>query len=364
MSSRVYNKDSTREGDSPLDLKSIKKITFTINTVILLLVFGLAVFFLVSGAEFLVWFSIPTALVYIIGYVLIHKNYLGGYVRLVYTWLTIYMCVTTICLGYKFGFHLYCLSMIPIIFYTEYMAEKLNGRNINTRFPCIAIVVCYLVSTGYTAYRGPIYDVDQRIAGFFWLFNSAIVLFFLIFYASLMKRMVGSYEVELEHIAHTDRLTGLFNRHYMMTKLEEAVKEGGNKYLAMADIDGFKQINDRYGHNAGDEVLKTVARIMNKVCSRGRISRWGGEEFLFLASGDAATDGVELVETLRKAIEKEEFVFEGQKVDVTITAGVAGLVEGFSADEWVKEADDKLYYGKNNGKNRVIHDIPDRQEVS
>lgn len=342
-----------------MDLKSIKKITFTINTVILMLVFGLAVFFIACGADFLVWFSIPTALVYVIGFVLIKKEYLGAYVRLVYFWLTIYMCVTTICLGYKFGFHLYCLSMIPIIFYTEYMAEKLNGSNLNTRLPCIAIVSCYLISTGYTAFRGPLYDVDQTISGIFWIFNSAIVLFFLIFYASLMKRMVGSYEVQLEHIAHTDRLTGLYNRHYMMTKLEEAVVEGGSKYLAMADIDGFKQINDRYGHNAGDEVLRTVARIMNKVCSKGRISRWGGEEFLFLSSGDAGTDGVELIETLRKAIEQEQFVFDGQKVDVTITAGIAGLASGRGADEWVKEADDKLYYGKNHGKNMVVYDIHD-----
>ena len=337
-----------------MDLKVIKKLTYSINTVILLLVFGLAGFFMMSEATFLVWFSIPTALVYVIGYFLIKAEKLEHYVRLVYFWLTLYMSVTTVFLGYKFGFHLYCLSMIPIIFYTEYMADKIGKKPTNPAFSCAVIIICYLLSTGYSSYKGPVYQVDQRIAGLFWFFNSAIVLFFLVFYAGFMRKMVASYEDRLEDIAHTDQLTGLYNRHYMMGKLEEQAGDPGAKFLAMADIDDFKQINDRYGHNAGDEVLRTVARLMNKVCEEGRISRWGGEEFLILMSGDASTKGVELMNVLRGKINDEEFVFDGEKVRVTVTVGIAPFVKGRGVDEWVKEADNNLYYGKNHGKNRVV----------
>ena len=337
-----------------MDLKSIRKLTLTINSIILLLVFGLAGFFFLCKASFLIWFSIPTTIVYLIGYVLIFKDRLDIYVRLVYFWLTLYMSVSTICLGYKFGFHLYCLSMIPIIFYTEYMAEKLNRSKINAIAVSGIIVTCYLISTGYAAYIGPIYQTENGIAGVFWLFNSGIVLFFLIVYSIIMLRMVGSYEKKLTDIAHTDRLTGLYNRHFMMTKLEDSIAAGGEMFVAMLDIDNFKKINDTYGHNAGDYVLETLSKIMRASLDDSEISRWGGEEFLILSDGNAKADGLPKIESLRKSIEEHEFKFEDKEIIVTITAGIAGFHKELSVDQWVKKADDRLYFGKNNGKNRVI----------
>ena len=114
-------------GGAGVDLNRIRKFTYTINTVIMFLVIGLAGFFYLCKATVLIWFSIPTFLVYVIGYLVIAKDRLDIYVRLVYFWITLYMCVCTYCLGYKIGFHLYCLSMIPIIFYTEYWQTSSEG---------------------------------------------------------------------------------------------------------------------------------------------------------------------------------------------------------------------------------------------
>lgn len=337
-----------------MDIKSIKKLTLTINTVILLLVFGLAGFFHLCGARYLVLFSFPTALVYIFGYYFITHERLDVYVRSVYIWLTLYMSVTTIGLGYKLGFHLYCLSMIPIIFYTEYMAEKLGRRKINAVVVSFLIVLAYLLSTGYAAFSGPVYEIDNSIAGIFWITNSAIVLFFLIIYSGIMLKMVGESEKRLIVLAHTDRLTGLFNRHYMMSELTEATKADGDRFVAMADIDFFKRINDQYGHNAGDFVLRTISELMQQMCPDGKVSRWGGEEFLILSSGSAEEEGVKLMEKIRTTIESYEFTFEGKKIPVTITAGVSDYVKGTSVDEWINEADENLYFGKRNGRNRVV----------
>ena len=337
-----------------MDLKSLKKLTFTVNTVILLIVFGLAGFFAYCDAHFLVWFSIPTAFVYIIGYYLIRKERLDIYVRVVYFWLTLYMSVTTICLGYRMGFHLYCLSMIPIIFYTEYMAEKIGKRKVNAVIVSGIIVLCYVISTGYSAFVGPIYFVENNVAGISWLLNSAIVLYFLIIYSGIMLKMVGSYEDKLTAIAHTDRLTGLYNRHFMMTKLEDTMKGGKPIFVAMSDIDDFKKINDHYGHNAGDYVLRTISQLMKDNCSGSEISRWGGEEFLILSEGEVEGVGFEMIERLRKTIEAYDFVFEDQKIPVTITSGIASYRKGNSVDAWINEADEKLYVGKNSGKNKVV----------
>ena len=337
-----------------MDLKNIKKLTLTINSIILVLVFGLAGFFHMCGARYLVLFSIPTALVYIFGYYFITHDRLDIYVRSVYIWLTLYMSVTTIGLGYKLGFHLYCLSMIPIIFYTEYMAGQLGKKKINAVVVSVLIVLSYLFSTGYAAFSGPVYKVDNSIAGVFWLFNSAIVLYFLIVYSGIMLKMVGDSEKKLISIAHTDRLTGLFNRHFMMSELEDAIRSDGGKFVAMADIDFFKRINDQFGHNAGDYVLRTISTIMKEQCPDGKVSRWGGEEFLLLSSGSAEEEGVKLMEKIRTTIESYEFTFEGKKIPVTITAGVSDYVKGTSVDEWINEADENLYFGKRNGRNRVV----------
>ncbi len=337
-----------------MDLKTVKKFTYTINSIILLLVFGLAGFFVICKASFLIWFSIPTALVYIIGYFLIRKEKLDIYVRIVYFWLTLYMCVTTVCLGYRMGFHLYCLSMIPIIFYTEYLATKIGKKKVNA-FAISAIVgSCYLFSTGYSAYIGPVYQVENHIAAMFWITNSAIVLFFIIAYSGMMLKMIGDYEKILTDAAHKDRLTALYNRHYMVERLEDSIKAEHPGFVAMVDVDDFKGINDRFGHNAGDHVLKTVAEIMNDTLKDCVISRWGGEEFLILSTGDAESLGFELLEKLRRNIEEHDFSFEDDEVRVTVTAGVAAYQNGYSVDKWVNEADDKLYYGKKNGKNKVI----------
>ena len=337
-----------------MDLQRIRRFTYIINTVIFALVIGLAGFFWLCKADVLLWFSIPTLLVYVVGYFLIAKDRLDIYVRLVYFWITLYMCVCTVCLGYKIGFHLYCLSMIPIIFYTEYMAEKLNRPRINAFVASGIIAICYLVSTGYTAFTGPIYSVDNSIAGSFWTFNSVIVIAFLVFYSRLMLSLIGDYENKLRDAALCDKLTGLHNRHYMIGELESADAAGGDFFLAMIDIDDFKKINDTYGHNAGDYILAGVARIMRENCTGCKTARWGGEEFLILSPGAVASSGYRLIESLRENVEAEDFEFEGTAIKVTITCGLADHSAGRSVDQWVSEADDKLYRGKREGKNRVV----------
>ncbi len=336
-----------------MDFTRIRRFTYIINTVILLLVLGLAGFFFLCKAPILIWFSIPTLLVYVIGYILIFKDRLDIYVRLVYFWITLYMCLCTFCLGYKIGFHLYCLSMIPIIFYTEYMADKIGKKKINAFVVSGIIAICYLLCTGYAGFNGPLYDVDNAIAGAFWAFNSVIVIAFLVFYSRLMLSLIGDYENQLKKTALVDRLTGLYNRHYMMTKLESVISENNPLFITMIDIDDFKKINDRYGHNAGDYVLINVARIMQEVCKDCRVSRWGGEEFLILTF-KPLEEGISLIEELRSRIDSEVFIFGGEHIKVTITAGVSDYTSGTSVDKWVSAADDNLYKGKKNGKNQVV----------
>ena len=342
-----------------MDIAGIKRLTYMVNTAILIMVFGLMGFFMVAKAGFLVYFSIPTALVYILGYILISREKLFGYVVMVYVWLTIYMSICTVCLGYDYGFHLYGMSMIPIIFYTEYMAYKLNKNTIRGIRLSIFIVGCYLVSTLSPSIFGPIYAPNKAIARAFWVVNSIIVFSFLIFYTRVLIKATINSEETLKDMALKDNLTKLYNRHYMMTKLEEVEDGLQNIYVSMVDIDKFKNINDVYGHNAGDMVLKKIAGIMENVCDKSIISRWGGEEFLILTGADESVERLtdkkmlEYMEKLRKAVEATDFKYEDQHIKVTVTIGVAVKQRGEKIEKWVDDADDKLYIGKNSGRNRV-----------
>ena len=168
-----------------------------------------------------------------------------------------------------------------------------------------------------------------------------------------MLSLIGDYENQLKQTALIDRLTGLYNRHYMVGRLESAVKEDGPHFVAMIDIDDFKKINDRYGHNAGDYVLVNVARILKDICRDSKVARWGGEEFLVLTSGTVNDNG-SLIEKLRASIEKEDFAFGEDHIKVTITAGLADYSGNDSIDKWVNVADENLYKGKKSGKNKVV----------
>ena len=335
-----------------MDAKNIRRFSLTINTVILLMVLGLMLFFHLCKASILVYFSIPTIFVYIFGYILILRRNLHFYLCLVYTWLTLYMSFATICLGYEFGFYLYSLSMIPILHYTNYIAYKLKQNRIKTPIFSAAILACYLASTGYVAINGPIYHAPTGAAGVFWFTNSLIVFYFMITYTKQLIKTTINSEEKLKEMSYADRLTGLYNRHFMMEELSDLSRCNTGDALAMIDIDNFKKINDVYGHNAGDYVLKKLADIMRVSCHDQIVSRWGGEEFLILIKD--TTDVYEHLEALRKAVEASEFVYEDRKIDVTITIGYAMKKDTASLDEWIRKADEKLYYGKNNGKNVVI----------
>ena len=340
-----------------MDQSIIKKITYLINTVILFLVLGLMYFFYMCKAQFLVIFSIPTIFIYIVGYLLIFKDRLYEYVLMVYIWITFYMCITTICLGTGYGFYLYCLSMIPVIFVSDYLAYQLKKKRLNAFFISLMAGLGYLLTTGYVKREGPIYK-SEALSDVFWQFNSIIVICFLIYYSYMLVSIIIESEEKLRQAAYMDRLTGLYNRHYMIDKLDETIGSIEGSYLAMLDIDKFKSINDEYGHNAGDYILEKLAETMKDNCDGDIISRWGGEEFLILGNADKKTDTISFardkMEKLRQLVDDTEFIYNDQKINVTVTIGIAEGTSGLSVDAWVHTADSNLYKGKNNGRNQVV----------
>lgn len=169
---------------------------------------------------------------------------------------------------------------------------------------------------------------------------------------------------ELEKYVNYDTLTHLLNRRSMDNYLQAAhrqAKTGQATFcLMMMDIDDFKKVNDTYGHDCGDEVLKYVAHtISTGVKKNDYVFRWGGEEILVLLNTDF-DKALAAAERIRADIARDPVDYRGTtKVPVTITIGVSPYTAGATIQQMMDDADAKLYYGKKHGKNQVVGVLPD-----
>lgn len=176
-----------------------------------------------------------------------------------------------------------------------------------------------------------------------------------------MEQEAQSFRDHLEEQrlkALIDPLTGLANRAGWSERLELEVarwqRYGGELLLAVLDIDHFKRINDGYGHLAGDKVLKIIAGELNKRLRKTDfIARFGGEEFVLLIPATPLEGGVQLLQTLLTAIESCPFHFRGERVTITLSAGLTAFVVGESSEVVFERADQALYRAKRGGRNRI-----------
>ncbi|RDG29698.1 GGDEF domain-containing protein [Oceanispirochaeta sp. M1] len=159
----------------------------------------------------------------------------------------------------------------------------------------------------------------------------------------------------------TDSLTGLYNRRYMEQQIQQEYKryqKSGTEFaLVSSDIDFFKNINDLYGHDCGDYLLKSITKDIRKsIRTYDTVARWGGEEFLLLLPATDRVQAITLAERIRKTVEEHRYEFDGsnQSVSVTLTLGVSVVNSGDTIDGMIKRADIALYYGKRKSRNCVI----------
>ena len=156
-----------------------------------------------------------------------------------------------------------------------------------------------------------------------------------------------------EFAARHDALTGLGNRRMLASFIQNL----GDRPAAflLLDIDHFKRVNDRYGHDAGDEILVMVGQTLaSGVRASDLVIRLGGEEFAVVLPGVGAEDAFEIAEGLRQAIGVASVKYRGRKIEVTASIGMALRKHGESPAHWMQQADQALYEAKNNGRNRTI----------
>lgn len=169
-------------------------------------------------------------------------------------------------------------------------------------------------------------------------------------------------EIEkLNKLVITDELTECYNRRYINERFPLEIKESKRKNekltIVLMDIDNFKKINDKYGHQSGDYVLKEIGKIVKSNIRKEYdwVSRYGGEEFLIVFKNMDTENFIKSTEKIRKSIEEHKFIYNGVEIKLTASFGVAELSDKIDEmDMLIAEADKKLYKAKELGKNIVI----------
>ncbi len=168
------------------------------------------------------------------------------------------------------------------------------------------------------------------------------------------KKMQESIRRQVE----LDELTQLYNRRYgdkCLRQMCKKMQESGIEYcVAIGDIDFFKKVNDRYGHEAGDVVLTKVARILReKIMSKGYVCRWGGEEFLIVLEDCEQEQAKQILQDVLDVLRGQSIECQGQNICVTMSVGVVQVASDEKIDDILRRADKKLYDAKAGGRDRI-----------
>lgn len=322
---------------------------------VIFLIIHILMFFIFTKCEIipLVKFNIFSICFYVFMLFVVYKEWFRVYTVAVYLEVVAHMTFAIILTGWNGSFQITFLGMNVLAFYVEYSGRSLKVKHFRVMPLCVLGIVMYIASYIHLHYYPAIYSLPENTEFFLTLLWSSVVLFISLFVMQLLVIIAHDSEEKLAYQLSHDKLTGLPNRYYLSSQLENLKKENNNFWLSISDIDDFKEINDTYGHSCGDYVLKSIGDLLaNKdvLCCR-----WGGEEFLFLGKADEKhADPENYMEEIRKEIENHSFEYEGKQIHITMTFGLSTFTNCEDLDNVLRDADDKLYIGKQSGKNKLV----------
>lgn len=310
----------------------------------------LVVFYYV-GLTSLALFSVGSITAYFLAYTFLQRRRNRLAIALMWTEVILHAGFGFLVAGPDGAAHYYFLLFFPALF--------LGAPPKRAMLPAIAVLAIYLGLDAYVYAVGPIEKLAATNLAIMRYFNVAVFVGMLSYLASYYRNRVVSSEKQLQVWASSDPLTGLANRRFMDSAISYQDGKDRESPLAviMADIDHFKSINDRFGHNGGDLVLRKVAKTISE-CTRESdyVARWGGEEFLIILPGNSASQVAEAAERIRREVQSirfDELVQDGVPLTVTLTLGIMERSNQEFLQETIRKADDRLYEGKRLGRNRV-----------
>lgn len=302
----------------------------------------------------MVLYNIGSSLFYALMLVLVSYSRFREAVSLIYLEVGLFAAIGTLTLGWNVGLPLLLIALATMIYICPYR---------HSWVPYLfsaAEIILFLSLKLYCDHNPALTALEDWMVSGLFLFN-ALVSFGIILYssylfnvsASLAQRQLQKENAELNEAASIDPLTGLLSRYGLRQKLERYKNQP--MAAAIGDLDDFKQINDTYGHICGDYVLSTCARMMRAEES-ALICRWGGEEFLILFPQNDLEGARTKLEAIAAAIRNYTYLYDGHQIHITMTFGLTEGRAGLSLSDQIEIADQRMYRGKQHGKNQIVSD--------
>ena len=281
----------------------------------------------------------------------------------------VFVLLVTLAYGKALNFNLFCFLLIPAVFYISTSTKAFKHPFLISLIITAVTMANYIFSVFYESEKFLTFDNSRGLYIATLVLNICITCILLSLFCFMftveMRNSTATLENrtrQLKQLSSIDPLTKLANRRSMMEKLNISMhllrKDKKIFSLILGDIDDFKKVNDTYGHDCGDKVLVMVADTISSQMREGDfVCRWGGEEILILVNGNIEA-AKSLGDRILNKICASEVNFEGQSVKVTMTFGVAQANESFRIEDFIQQADNRLYYGKTHGKCQVVAEIP------
>ncbi len=271
----------------------------------------------------------------------------------------VWICSIVHMFGWNIGVQHFLMVLLILYFFSSY--KRYLQKISYAVFLCTFRIVLFFIYH----YKQPIWKLSTDEENILQIINTitifvciSVIAFIFSKDSQELEGKLIDYNCMLEKQANTDTLTGLYNRRKAIEYMEQLTKgqtDYGGFSLCICDIDFFKKVNDNYGHDCGDEVLKAISDIFIEETKKdGFAARWGGEEFLLLFPKCNGDNACIKIEQIRRKIKEMRIKKNEIEIGVTMTFGIAeyDYINGLTAT--IKEADEKLYLGKERGRDIII----------
>ncbi|SDO53443.1 GGDEF domain-containing protein [Alkalicoccus daliensis] len=328
---------------SSLIRMDFQKINFVICAVHLVFL----TIYLVLNVPFLFWMNLFMASLSLFYLLILKNNNFLLFYGLIFCQVTAVIIMTTTVLGWDAGVQHY-LVIFPAFVFTVVRGWQKYAVVIISGVSYFGLYKWVPEATG---------AVSEEVMSSFYIVNIAGVLLVLVFISNLYGKTTQKILNELNDLSRIDPLTKILNRRSMYQYVNKARKKKIQSYLLLIDLDDFKNINDKWGHECGDMVLIHCAEVFRQFTKeKGRAARWGGEEFLLLLyaknKDEALGKAEEIAETINK---KRTFFYQQKEVPLSITGGMIALDPVIHTEKMINAADEALYHGKQRGKNQIVY---------
>ena len=342
-------------GSGILTLKRVKTLAYVVALVFLMVHVTMLALFARYQVLPMAGFNIFSITFYMAMILLIRKGHLFSFVIATFLEVCMHMGLAVFFTGWDGGFQITLIGICFLATYAEYVGRTMGIRYVPSMVMALVSMLTYVASYISTLIRPAPYALPERVNSFLQIAWALTTFTIMSVVLQIFVFVTTRSQEELAREVMHDELTGLPNRFYMAKYFNDLWEDPDKSgyWIAIADLDDFKAVNDTYGHNCGDAVLQTLAQRLKELPEGIKVCRWGGEEFLLVGHRSVAEPTEEL-ERLRQTVSELPFCYEEHQFHLTLTIGVAWYDSERTVSAWINTADQKLYEGKQAGKDRVL----------